>query len=120
MSLRASSVCVFPQAAKNSLAAPKVPVPKQSSGTLKPERPRVRYSMSASLRVVALANLDAESGMRDSARSGGIADRARAKTKARARAKALARLNARYHHPVFLRKPRVGHPAKAEADSLRE
>jgi hypothetical protein len=36
--------------------------------------------------------------------------KARAKTKAKARAKALARLNARYRHPVFLRKPRVGHP----------
>src|SRR6185437_265777 len=47
--------------------------------------------------------------------------KAKARTKAKAKTTALARLNARYHHPVFLRKPRVGHPAtaKANADPLR-
>jgi hypothetical protein len=34
------------------------------------------------------------------------------KAKAKGEGKVLARLNARYHHPVFVRKPRVGHPGR--------
>src|ERR1700743_1162013 len=49
MRWRAPSAWVLPHEAKKSLPAPKVPVPKQSSGTLKPERPSVRYSIKTSL-----------------------------------------------------------------------
>src|SRR5271165_4144842 len=38
-SLVASSTSVTPQALKNSLLPPKVPVPRQRAGTLKPEPP---------------------------------------------------------------------------------
>src|ERR1039457_1656745 len=42
----ASATSAAPQALKNSSSwPPKVPVPKQSSGTLKPERPSCRYSI---------------------------------------------------------------------------
>src|ERR1039458_991177 len=44
--LRASAMSsVAPHASKNSSRPPKVPQPKQSSGTLRPERPSCRYSM---------------------------------------------------------------------------
>src|ERR1017187_7738689 len=44
--LRASAMSsVAPHASKNSSWPPKVPQPKQSSGTLRPERPSWRYSM---------------------------------------------------------------------------
>src|SRR5208283_1364400 len=41
----ASATSLAPQARKNSLPPPKVPVPKLSTGTLNPDRPRSRYSM---------------------------------------------------------------------------
>src|SRR5580698_1362583 len=41
----ASSTCVLPQALKNALPPPKVPVPKLKTGTRIPERPSVRNSM---------------------------------------------------------------------------
>ena len=41
----ASATSLAPQALKNSLPPPNVPVPKLSTGTLKPERPNCRYSM---------------------------------------------------------------------------
>src|ERR1035438_4504634 len=44
--LRASAMSSeAPHASKNSSWPPKVPQPKQSSGTLRPERPSCRYSM---------------------------------------------------------------------------
>src|ERR1039457_5390006 len=44
--LRASATSAAPHALKNSSSwPPNVPVPKQSSGTLKPERPSCRYSI---------------------------------------------------------------------------
>src|ERR1700684_4283081 len=46
----ASGIWVLPQAAKNSLVPPNVPVPRLSTGTLKPERPSCRNSMSDALR----------------------------------------------------------------------
>src|ERR1700721_4900694 len=46
----ASGTCVLPHDAKNSLVPPNVPVPRLSTGTLKPERPSCRNSMSDALR----------------------------------------------------------------------
>src|SRR5580700_10192695 len=44
--LRASAISlVAPHASKNSSLPPKVPQPKQSSGTLNPDLPSCRYSM---------------------------------------------------------------------------
>src|SRR6187549_3494772 len=45
----ASLTSLEPQALKNSLPPPKVPVPKVSAGTMKPEAPSLRYSMSVLL-----------------------------------------------------------------------
>ena len=41
----ASATSLAPQALKNSLPPPNVPVPRLSTGTLKPEPPSCRYSM---------------------------------------------------------------------------
>src|SRR5436190_14036574 len=41
----ASATSVAPQALKNSLPPPKVPVPRLKTGTLNPEPPSCRYSM---------------------------------------------------------------------------
>src|SRR5258706_3473935 len=46
---RASSTPLLPQAEKSGPLPPKVPVPKLSAGTLRPEPPRLRYSISSSL-----------------------------------------------------------------------
>src|SRR5687767_5993727 len=43
----ASATSLAPQAPKNSPFPPKVPVPKVSAGTLKPEPPSFRYSMGS-------------------------------------------------------------------------
>lgn len=40
ISVRASATSVLPQALKNSPLPPKVPVPKLSTGTLRPDLPR--------------------------------------------------------------------------------
>src|SRR5580658_3961787 len=47
MRRRASATSVSPQALKNSFPPPKVPVPKQSTETLRPEPPGKRQSMVA-------------------------------------------------------------------------
>lgn len=47
-SLRASETSVDRHSEKSGPLPPKVPVPRPSSGTRKPERPRCRYSMAAS------------------------------------------------------------------------
>src|SRR5579862_6284559 len=46
MRRRASSTSVPPQALKNSLVPPNVAVPKLSAETLRPEPPRMRYSIA--------------------------------------------------------------------------
>src|SRR5271168_4374601 len=43
----ASATSLAPHALKNSLPPPKVPVPKLNTGTLRPEPPRIRYSIIA-------------------------------------------------------------------------
>src|SRR5271168_1404230 len=47
MSREASATSLAPHALKNSLPPPNVPVPRLNTGTLKPEPPSCRYSMSA-------------------------------------------------------------------------
>src|SRR5262245_47587395 len=56
----ASATSVEPQALKSGVVPPKVPVPRQSAGTLKPEPPSRRYSIG----FVTLRVLDACPGKR--------------------------------------------------------
>ncbi len=48
---RASATSVVPHALKNSPLPPKVPVPKLSTGTVKPDAPKRRYSIANILSV---------------------------------------------------------------------
>src|SRR5258706_16123085 len=56
----ASATSLAPQALKNSLPPPKVPVPSVRTGTLSPEAPNCLYSMGPSLST--RLNLGAETG----------------------------------------------------------